>query len=125
TPMKGDEACGGVGPNGLLVCPLFQEDAEPGEWIIVSQIFDTELPLADPENFYQYGFVFDSNNTTSDNWTTLPQFRNDYFQGSDRWYEVTYTPKTGWMLNVLVVTDPATNSTEHDNSAAFALIDGN
>ena len=122
---KGQPLCGTLGPNGLVLCPPMEDPREPGEWIIISQVFDADIPLNDPENDFQYGFVFDSNNTAADNWVAVPQFANDYFQGTDRWYEASYSPENGWQLNVTVVTDPDTNSTESDSSGAFVLIDEN
>lgn len=125
TPQKGIDPCGQVGPNGLVLCPPMENQRQPGEWVILSQVLDADVPLNDPENFFQYGFVFDVNNNAADNWAPLPEFQNDFFQDTDRWYVVSYNPVDGWMLDVTVVTDPATNFTAADSSAAFALIDEN
>ena len=125
TPQKGINPCGQTGPNGLVLCPPMEDPRTAGEWIILSQVFDADVPLSDPGDLFQYGFVFDANNLAADNWVPVPAFRNDYFQDTDRWYVASYNPVDGWMLDVTVVTDPATNSTEADSSAAFVLINEN
>lgn len=85
---------------GTVVCANPAAAPPAGQWVAVSMILGSFLPEADPWNHYQYGFVFDSDGNNGNNWVPLPQFANDYFQGTDLWYTLDYSPSAGWQLNV-------------------------
>ena len=94
-----------------------------GDWLIVSSILLDEVPLNDPVNSYQFGFVFDRDNVSTNNYQALPQFANDFYQDTDLWYSVEYTPAGGWVVNV---TDARTSKgLAAMASGARAIIDGN
>ena len=130
--------CGGITPFGLFVCPPQSNPFAAGNYIMMSQVFDADIPLADAINFFQYAFVFDSDNNPNNNWLALPQFANDYFQGTDRWYVFDYDPRrletkdgkgngaSGWILDVSqVVGTGDTRQITKVASGAFGLIQGN
>lgn len=121
---KGRTLCGTVGSSGLLVSPEAEDARVADTWLLISQVVDAEIPLADPINLFQYGFVFDSDENSANNWSSDSDIRT-VFQGADRWYLVSYAPGAGWVLDVTVVTDPATNSTTTVSSGAFALVEDN
>ena len=113
----------GDGPNGYTVCPDVAAALPEGEtWLILSHIFDADVPLADPANYYQYGFVFDADGDPDNNYVPLAQFANDFYQGTDLWYSVEYSPAGGWNL---IVTDARNNTFSSVASAARAIISGN
>ena len=87
-------------------------------WMSVSE----DIPIADPAKHYQYAFVMDSDTNPANNYTASPNFPNDFFQGTDRWYELAYAPQTGWQLRCKVVGPGNTITTTA--SAAHAVIRG-
>jgi hypothetical protein len=131
SPLEGDKGlfdpvaypCGD-GPNGYTVCPDIAGPL-PGEdedWVILSQVHDAEIPIASQDQFYQFGFVFDADGDPDNNYVPLEQFANDFFQDTDLWYSVEYTPSGGWRL---IVTDARNNVFTAVASAARAIITGN
>lgn len=112
----------GQGPNGFTVCPTIPASDPGGRLIVVAVGFATDIPLDDRVNSYQYGFVFDQDGDPSNDYVPIPQFANDYFRGSDKWYAVEYTPSGGWELKV---TDARNNAFTPVASAARAVILGN
>ena len=92
-------ACGS-NSLGHVVCPTIPAGAPAGECIVLGMVLSSFLPESDPSNSYQFGFVFDSDGDEGNNWVPIPQYANDYFQDTDRWYAVEYTPASGWRLNV-------------------------
>jgi hypothetical protein len=87
----------GDGPLGFTVCDLDTPFPE-GDVIMVATALQAPVPLDDPSRLFQYGFVFDSDNDPSNNYVPPPQFANDFFRDTDRWYAVTYDPAVGWDL---------------------------
>ena len=111
----------GAGPTAFTVCPTIQGADPGGVYYVIATVLDADVPLDDPVNHYQYGFVFDADGNASNNYVPLPQFANDYFKGTDRWYDVGYTPSGGWQLRV---TDARNNNFVEVASAARAMILG-
>ena len=128
-PKAFDDFPCGVGVNAFTVCPSMANDLdEPnavGYTFLVS-IVDADIPLVDPTNFYTYSFVFDTDGNAVNDWVADPAFPNDFFQGTDRWYEVAYDPTTGWELIASQVTDGASRTvTRGIPTAANAMIIAN
>lgn len=94
-----------------------------GDFFLASNIFEGDIPLDDPTWLYTYAFVFDQDGDPTNNWVPLPQFPNDFFQDTDRWYQLQYTPGMGWWLEVQVA-DEAGNITPVASDARV-VIDGN
>jgi hypothetical protein len=119
----------GAGPNGFTVCPAPANDlTEPNNvgYTFLVSLVDADIPLAHPTNFYTYSFVFDTDGDTFNDWVPDPAFPGDFFQGTDRWYEVAYEPGEGWELTVSQVTDGAARTvTRGLPTAANAMIVGN
>jgi hypothetical protein len=65
-----------------------------GPHIVVFGIMNGNVPQADPVNLYQYGFVFDRDNNPANNYVPPPQFANDFFKGTDQWYQAQYNPRS-------------------------------
>ena len=97
----------GDGPNAYTVCvaPDMRMDFPEGDALILGVAFDGEIPLADPEYVYRYGFVFDTDGSPDNNYTPDSAFPADFFAGTDFWFDVQYNPAAGWFL---FVTDPTT-----------------
>jgi len=96
----------GEGDNGYTICPAVVNDLAEGDYVVVSAIVEEDIPLDDPDNIYQYGFVFDSDGDTGNNYTPHPDYPNDFFADTDLWFTANYTPGGGWVLTA----NDATNS---------------
>jgi len=112
----------GAGPNGFTIAATPGLLLEGGDYIVAWQATTGTIPLADPAQTYQYGFVFDADGVAANNYVPSASFPNDFFKGTDRWYEVRYTPATGWSL---VVTDARNGAFLTVSSAATAVISDN
>ena len=88
----------GAGPNGFTICPPGTPQMVADEMVVIAAAFRAAVPTADPVNRYQYGFVFDSDNTPGNNYQANAQYADDLFKNTDRWYEGSYAPSTGWAL---------------------------
>ena len=86
----------GQGDYGFTVCGSGTFSA--GRGVVISAEFAGEIPLEDPENQYQYGFVFDRDGDSTNNFKASPAFPGDFFDDTDLWYELAYHPAQGWML---------------------------
>ena len=119
----------GAGDNGLTVCPAPASDLdEPDgvEYSFLVSLVDADVPLNHPTNFYTYSFVFDTDALPFNDWVPSPSFPNDFFQGTDRWYEIAYEPGAGWELIASQVTNGAAQQvTRGVPTAANAIIVGN
>lgn len=114
----------GSGTDVYRVCgSLYQAPTQAGDWLFVVLQVSANVPLADPANYYQYGFVFDADGDLTNNYQASAAYPNDYYQNTDRWYSVTYAPGTGWDLEV--VDASSTKAPQYVYSAATALINGN
>ncbi|MCA8952438.1 MAG: hypothetical protein KDE27_23205 [Planctomycetes bacterium] len=112
----------GQGPNGYTLqaepnLPLTQGDYCTF-WLSVSEA----IPLADPTQSYVYAFVVDTDANPNNNYVASPNFPNDFYAGTDRWYEASYSPATGWALTCKTV--GAGNAIATVPSAARAVIRG-
>jgi hypothetical protein len=94
--------CGELTEEGwLTVCTDGYGPVPPGDVFLVYMVLDGEIPLEDPDNFYTYGAVFDADGNTANNFQAQSPYNWDYFQGTDRWYELDWDPNLGvWTLYV-------------------------
>ncbi len=112
----------GQGPEGFTIHPDISTPMSAGGFVVVYQVVDEPIPLADPQRHFQYGFVFDSDGNTFNNYTPPAAFDNDFFRDTDRWYAVTYSPQAGWSL---AVTDATNGNLTAVASAARVIIRDN
>jgi hypothetical protein len=85
---------------------------------VVVHVLSGAVPLFDTTHHYQYGFVFDADGDPSNNYEADASYPDDFFAGTDRWYEAAYTPSAGWSLKA---TD-ATTFAPVQTSARIALV---
>jgi hypothetical protein len=90
----------GVGPIGTTVCGTTGAFA-PGDYVFVLATFGAEIPTADATGLYQHAFVFDADGNTSNNYVPPPQYPADFFLGTDKWYQLFYTPDDGFSIKVV------------------------
>jgi len=93
-----DYPCGS-GPNGYTLCPS-ASPVPAGDFVVLFSVLEKTIPLSDPTNHYQYGFVFDADGVAANNYQPSAQYPNDFFKDTDRWYEANYDPTNGWSMKV-------------------------
>lgn len=82
--------------------------------------FNTKAPLplpsmgVDPKLLFQFAFVMDRDGAADNNFSTTD---NDFFNGTDRWYELTYSLGGGWRLFVWDWDDDAGEKVEITSAA--------
>lgn len=126
-PMSGDRPFNdadfpcGQGPNGFTVCANLPASDPGGDFLVVGCEFGEDVPLDDMTYSYQFGFVFDQDTSTSNNYVPSAMYSGDYYRGSDKWYSLEKSPTTPWVLKV---TDARNGGFVAVQSAARAVIDG-
>jgi len=114
----------GQGQLGFTVCPPGASTTmyPDGPMIVVANVLSGPIPIADPANHYQFGFVFDQDGIASNNYVPSGQFPSDFFKDSDLWYEADYAPGAGWTLKV---TDARNNMLKQVPSNARIILQSN
>ena len=90
----------GEGPLGTTVCGT-PGAFTAGDYVFVLATFGGDVPTDDPDGSYQHAFVFDADGVTSNNYVPSAQYPKDFFQGTDKWYQLFYTPSAGFTLKVV------------------------
>jgi len=114
----------GSGVEAFTVCPIGPSPLVEGDYGIFAMVVQEDVPLDDPTNFFTYAFVFDSDDSTANDWVAVPAFQNDYYQGTDKWYELAYSPTVGWQLKATIVTDVVNHQTAAVQTSARGIILG-
>lgn len=95
--------CGSI-PDGLVVCADPATSLSDTEVHVLAAMMYGDIPLGDPDNPYQYGFVFDADDEPSNNYFPPPYYPFDTYQNTDRWYQLWWEPAQGWRLEVIDAT---------------------
>jgi hypothetical protein len=80
--------CGANDGVRLVVCADEVLPMPAGTVYVLAAIMKADIPLADPENHYIYSAVFDSDGDPVNDFQWNPPYDWDFFQGTDRWYQV-------------------------------------
>ncbi len=99
-----------------------QDPQNEENWVIFFNVLEQSIPLADPDNQYQYGVVFDRDGNTNNNYQPHPDYANDFFKDTDFWIVAYYHPDYGWGLTISDATNGVITTA---TSAAKMLISGN
>lgn len=92
---------GEVVDGRLTVAPSKVEAMPKGELLVLAMELDGEVPLNDPDHFYTYAAVLDSDGDSTNNFQYMDPYDWDYFQGTDLWYQLDWNPMMGeWQLYV-------------------------
>lgn len=99
----------GCGPSdiGDVLCAPQPIDPNETEFFVVTHILDDTIPIDGAELYGQYGFVFDQNGLSTDDYVADPAYPNDFYQGTDRWYQLQHYPNEGAFFGVLSATNGA------------------
>jgi MYXO-CTERM domain-containing protein len=91
----------GAGVNAVMGCDSFGNELTPGPYVVIGHVLKGTVPLQDTTYTCQYGFVFDRDGEPSNNLVAQAPFIGDFFQGTDFWTVLQYTPFVGWFLDVV------------------------
>lgn len=101
--------CGTVIDGRRTVCVTGAGPVPPGEVVMLAMILAGDVPMEDPDHTYIYSAVFDADGDPANNFQFVEPFNWDFFQGTDRWYELKWDHQRGqrglWVLEVTVVED--------------------
>ena len=94
--------CGAVTDGRRGVCA---EDVLPmpaGEVLSLGITVAAEIPQANPDRYYVYAMVLDSDDDPANDWVGFLDW--DYFLGTDRWYQLIWSPtESRWSVVVMQV----------------------
>ena len=110
----------GQSDNGLTLC-AGANDSMTTDYLVTGTAVAEAIPVSG-DQFFQYGFVFDADGVPDNNYEAPPAYPQDFFDGTDLWYAVSYTPADGWSLQV---TDARGGSPVSMSSDARVIISDN
>jgi hypothetical protein len=120
--LDGEAFPPGDGPNGLTIAANPSAPLVAGEYVTFWLTVGEDIPVASQDRLLQYAFVCDSDTNPANNYVPSPAFPDDFFAGTDRWYELNYAPGPGWTFRCRVV--GAGNSITTVPSGARAILSG-
>jgi hypothetical protein len=112
----------GAGPHGFTVPAAPLLPLQDGQYIAFWMSTQAPIPTADPTQRFQYAFVMDQDTNAANNYVPSASYPNDFFAGTDRWYDLSYAPATGWQLTCKQV--GAGNAITTQASGARAILRG-
>lgn len=93
----------GAGANGYTVSATPGATLQQDDYVTFWMSCEDDIPLQSTTEFYQYAFVCDADAEPSNNFVPAPAFPDDFFGGTDRWYELNYSPNGTWVLTCKVI----------------------
>lgn len=81
------------------VC-ITNADIAAGPILVVATKMAGQIPAEPAEGLVIYSLVLDSDGDPANDYEATAPFTWDFYQGTDRWYELVYTPDLGWYLTV-------------------------
>ena len=111
--------------GGLSGPKLLSNSVSAGQddWLVFFNVLHEDIPTSDPENDYQYGFVFDRDGNTSNNYhNSSTNYANDFFDNTDFWVVANYYRGYGWQLTI---SDAVNGNVTAISSNAKMIIEGN
>lgn len=87
--LEAEFACGKQGSRNVLCASSAPPPA--GDWVVVSTILTGPLALDDTSLSHQYAFVFDEDGDPSNDYLAPAAYPYDFFDGTDRWYQIAIT----------------------------------
>jgi hypothetical protein len=76
------------------------EPMPPGPMLVAIQRLAGPVPHEPSEDLVIYSLVVQGNSDPADDFEPLSAFPDDYYQGTDRWYELVWTAARGWIMTV-------------------------
>ncbi len=119
--------CGEVAPDHVVACSAEGVlDMPAGDVGIFSMDLAGDVPLSGGDHSLIYSLVLDSDRDPADDWVFNPPFDWDFFQGTDRWYQLAYDHTSdAWSLSVTQLTTDGQIPSETESSTVRAVVEGN
>ncbi|MEM7604116.1 MAG: hypothetical protein AAF411_02065 [Myxococcota bacterium] len=112
--------CDTFGDGLRTVCTGTPGVFPEGAMWIGTMILGADVPDNDPDQSYIYSLVFDSDGDDANNWMPVDPFIWDYFQGTDRWYQLIWNHQAStWTVRATQV-DAA--QTQQDVPSAVRVV---
>ena len=87
-----------------VVCPATVQPMPAGDVLTFFLRVNAPIPRADATTSYIYSVVLDSDGVAANDWRFVAPFDWDYFQGTDRWYQLSWNHMTqAWSLTATQV----------------------
>jgi hypothetical protein len=103
------------------VCAATPVDMSEGELVTVLIDLEEPVPFDSVDDHYVYAAVFDSDGDPANDFTPEPGFPRDYFQRTDRWYELVWD-MSEWTVRVTQLDSEGTRT--EVPSSVRAVIEG-
>lgn len=104
--------CDVTTPGGAIICPMAPGEFPEGAMWVGAMRLGADVPLADRDHSLIYALVFESDGVTENDWQFVEPFVWDYFQGTDRWYQLIWDHLTRtWSVRVTQVDESQTQTT--------------
>ena len=85
--------------DGLSLC-LPSPEPWADDILVAAAVMDAAIPIDNGDRYFQYGFVFDSDDDPDNNYNASPQYPNDFFDSTDYWVVISREPGNGWRMQV-------------------------
>ncbi|MEM6955634.1 MAG: hypothetical protein AAF645_08095 [Myxococcota bacterium] len=82
--------CDEFGGGLRTVCTATPGVFPEGAMWVGTMVLGEDVPEADPDHSLIYSLVFDSDGEGDNDWVPVDPFVWDYFQGTDRWYQLSW-----------------------------------
>lgn len=112
----------GPGATALTVYANTPQPALEGEWLFVSMMLDSPIPLASTDDEFQYVLALKGDADDSNDYVPAVAFPGDTFRNTDIQYALAYSAPLGWSLRA---TDSRGGALQEIASAAWVAIRGN
>lgn len=93
-----------------------------GQTLVIFTSYAAPISLVSPGQIYQRGFVFEPDTNGSNNYTPSAQYANDFFAGTQFWFDVSRSGSGGFSLSATDATDNVI--TPVPGTAARAVLHG-
>ncbi len=111
----------GPQPNGFTFCPGGMGPMPEGPYLVIGGVLHQAPPDFPSDTEVTYGIVMDSDGDPANDFAADPAYPNDFYQGTDRWTELTGTA-SGWVMTSTMV-DGGVPTPITDSQARMVMID--
>lgn len=114
--------CDEFGGGLRTVCRATPGEFAEGAMWVGTMVLGTDVPDNDPDHSLIYSLVFDSDNVPDNDWVPVDPFVWDYFQGTDRWYQLIWNHLTStWTVSVTQV-DASQTQTDVPSAVRVVIV---
>ncbi len=86
--------------DGVLTACAGTEPIAAGPLLVAAARMAEPIPQGGEDGVLTFALVLRADGDPSNDYEADAPFTDDFYQGTDRWYELVYVPETGWTLSV-------------------------